>query len=74
LDWPEESVLVEWFKDFEPNNIQSVSMLGVDGELVWEMTADGLKVQRPKKKSCENANSFNIEYAKRLPWIYSTML
>jgi alpha-L-fucosidase len=70
LDWPEETVLVESFKDFDPDQIKSVTMLGVDGKLDWEITADGMKIQCPKKKPCENAYSFKIEYAKLLPWRY----
>lgn len=70
LDWPEESVVVESFKEFDSNQIKSVTMLGVDGELDWEITTEGMKIQRPKKKPCENAYAFKIEYSKRLPWVY----
>lgn len=43
----------DWFK-------LSLVMLGVDEELKWKMTEDGLKICRPDKKPCEHAYVFKI--------------
>jgi hypothetical protein len=38
-------------------------MLGVDRELVWAMTEDGLVVERPEEKPTEHAYVFKIKRA-----------
>ncbi len=67
LGWPEEEVVIESFVENEnsivyPDEIKSVEMLGVDGQLDWEMTDEGLVIQRPpeSKKPCEHAFVFKI--------------
>ena len=70
LDWPEETLVVESFKEFDSAKIKAVSLVGVEGNLKWEMTANGLEIQIPKKKPCDNAYSFKVEYSERLPWKY----
>jgi hypothetical protein len=36
-------------------------MLGVDRELKWSMTENGLVVERPEAKPCEHACVFRIK-------------
>jgi alpha-L-fucosidase len=67
LDWPEEDVQIQALKDLDTNKIESISMLGVKGELKWEKTPQGLKIIPPAKKPCEHAFSFKINYKDRLP-------
>ncbi len=43
------------------DEISSVTMLGVDRELKWSMTEDGLVVERPEAKPCEHAFVFRIK-------------
>jgi alpha-L-fucosidase len=70
LDWPEKEFVIE---SFVKNNdcilyeseIESVKMLGVDEELNWKMTDEGLKIRRPDKKPCDHAYAFRI--ARRRP-------
>ncbi len=58
--WPEKDFVIESVKAFYPDEVRSVEMLGVDGELKWEMTADGLKIERPDQKPCDHVYSFKI--------------
>jgi alpha-L-fucosidase len=46
-------ILYEW-------EISSVSMLGIDKELQWSLTQDGLKIKTPNEKPCEYAYTFKI--------------
>jgi alpha-L-fucosidase len=69
LDWPgneakihslrrfEEELSIHW----EEKDIKKISMLGVEGELVWEFTEDALVIQSPNDKPCEHAYVFKIE-------------
>jgi alpha-L-fucosidase len=68
LDWPSEEILVKSFTLLDKTKIKSVSLLGEDGTLKWEMTDDGLKIQCPKKKPCEHAYSFKVDYDGHVPW------
>ncbi len=70
LDWPEDELLVKTLTVLDAGDIRSVTMLGIDEELEWEMTAEGLAVQMPKNKPCDYAYSIKIDYMKRLPWVY----
>jgi len=70
LDWPESEIRIKSLGILESNKIKNVSMLGVDGNLDWELTEEGLAIRSPGKKPCEHAFSFKIEYSGRLPWIY----
>ena len=67
LDWPGEKVLIKslapkgrnW-TGLYPAEITSVTMLGDNKELKWEMTADGLSIETPKTKPCDHAYVFRI--------------
>ncbi|MBL7166608.1 MAG: alpha-L-fucosidase [Dehalococcoidales bacterium] len=61
LGWPEEEVIIGALKRLYQDEISSVMMLGVDRELKWSMTEDGLVVERPEAKPCEHACVFRIQ-------------
>ncbi len=42
------------------SEIQSVSLLGVEGTLDWRMTENGLAIQCPEQRPCEHAYAFKI--------------
>ena len=66
LDWPTESVLIKtlgligYNQALYPAEIASVTMLGDDKELKWELKKEGLKIEPPKTKPCDNAYVFKI--------------
>jgi alpha-L-fucosidase len=43
-----------------PSEIVSITMLGDDKELKWEMTKEGLSIETPQKKPCDYAYVFRI--------------
>ena len=47
--WPEREFLIESTRAFYPGEARSVELLGVEGELNWTMTADGLRSSGPSK-------------------------
>ena len=44
-----------------PGQIQSVKMVGVEGELPWRATDEGLQIERPDTLPCDGAYAFKIE-------------
>jgi len=71
LDWPINEVTIKFmagvglmhgeaFRLYE-SEIESIKMLGVDEELEWTMTEEGLTIKTPEKKPCEHAFTFKIE-------------
>jgi alpha-L-fucosidase len=60
LGWPDDPVLIEELKTLYPGEVRSVQMLGVEQELDWSLTDEGLKVKPPDKKPCEHAYVFKI--------------
>jgi len=61
LGWPGEQVTIGALKRLYQDEISSVMMLGVDRELKWSMTEDGLVVERPQAQPCEHAFVFRIK-------------
>ena len=70
LDWPSDEVTIKYLagENNEDNyvglyesEIESIKMLGVDEELEWKMTEDGLTIKPPDEKPCEHAFTFKIE-------------
>ncbi len=67
LDWPSDEVTIKYlagedeYVGLDESEIKSVKMLGVDEELEWKMTEDGLTIKPPDKKPCEHAFTFKIE-------------
>lgn len=67
LDWPVEEVVIESLKVLDASKILSITMLGVDGELTWNQTANGLRIQTPTRKPCEHAFAYKIVFQGTLP-------
>jgi alpha-L-fucosidase len=62
LAWPKEKVLIKSLGKNELPNIKitDVSMLGVEKDLKWELSKDGLTIFPPKEKPCEYAFAFKV--------------
>jgi alpha-L-fucosidase len=60
LGWPEKKFTIETLKRLYPGEVQSVQMLGSQKKVTWEMTSDGLVIERPDEKPCEHAFTFKI--------------
>ena len=60
FDWPEKEFVIESTHAFYPGELRSVELLGVAGELKWEMTANGIKITRPDHKPCDHVYAFKI--------------
>jgi len=58
--WPEKEFLIESTRGLYPGEVRSVELLGVDGELPWQLTAAGLKIERPEQRPCEHVYAFKI--------------
>ena len=67
LAWPGEKALIKSFAPrgccwtgLYPSEIVSVTMLGDNKELKWEMTKEGLSIETPETKPCDHAYVFKI--------------
>lgn len=60
LGWPGKAVTIRAMKKLYPGEIESITMLGVERELEWSMTDDGLEIEPPAEKPCEDAFVFKI--------------
>ncbi|MYI70622.1 MAG: alpha-L-fucosidase, partial [Boseongicola sp. SB0673_bin_14] len=60
LGWPEREFVIESTHALYPGEVRSVELLGAAGELKWEMTAKGLKIERPDQRPCDHAYAFKI--------------
>ncbi len=70
LDWPGEQAVIHSLISLKKENIGSVSLLGSEGTLTWDLTNEGMIVNFPKKKPCDYAYSLKITYTERLPRVY----
>jgi len=65
LAWPEDTVLIKSVVKnsnciLYDSEIKSIKMLGVDKELEWELTNEGLKIEPPDEKPCKHSFVFKI--------------
>jgi len=60
LGWPEKKATIRSMKRLYPGEIESVRMLGIDKELEWSVTKNGLEIDVPDEKPCEDAFVFKI--------------
>ena len=60
FDWPEKEFVIESTQALYPGEVRSVVLLGSQGELNWEMTPDGIKIERPVHKPCDHVYAFKI--------------
>ncbi|MDX1700938.1 MAG: alpha-L-fucosidase C-terminal domain-containing protein, partial [Melioribacteraceae bacterium] len=69
LGWPEGEAKIHSLRRFEEElsihweeeEIKSIKMLGVDGNLEWVMTDDALVIKTPEERPCKHAFVFKIE-------------
>jgi len=66
LDWPGEKVVIKTLANADLNGVKSVKLLGVDGELKWKQTQDGMEITMPEDPGYEFAYPIRIEYANTL--------
>ncbi len=66
LGWPGARVQIETLKRLYATEIESVRLLGVEGELAWSLTPGGLVVQMPAARPCEHA--FVLKIVTRRPF------
>jgi len=63
--WPDgESVTLETFAKDKPEgklNVSKVSLIGYEGDLDWEISEEGLKIQLPNEPTNEMAIVFKLE-------------
>jgi alpha-L-fucosidase len=48
LDKPVKPLIIEATKGWSDNNVKSVELLGLDAEITWHITSEGLKIIPPK--------------------------
>ena len=60
LGWPGEEVTIESLKTLYESEIRSIEMLGIDAELEWSLTQEGLKIKTPANRPCEHAYVFKV--------------
>jgi len=60
LGWPGEQVTIQSLNTLYEAEISSVQLLGVDGQLEWSLSREGLEVNVPAEKPCEHAYVFKI--------------
>jgi len=60
LEWPKDGKLVVKSLAAGAGKINGLSLLGHEGKIDWEQTADGLTVTMPKEKPCDVAYSLRI--------------
>ena len=65
LAWPEDELTIKSLKALNADKIESITLLGDEDELDWQMTDEGLVIEPPRQKPCEHAYSFKIKYSVR---------
>ncbi|MBZ0291733.1 MAG: alpha-L-fucosidase [Anaerolineae bacterium] len=60
LGWPAKHFTIKSLKDVYPGQIQSVRIVGSEQELAWQLTDEGLAIERPDDRPCEHAFAFKI--------------
>jgi len=60
LDWPGEEITIKSLKKLFSSEIQNIQLLGIDQQLEWSLTKEGLTINTPAGKPCEHAYVFKI--------------
>ena len=62
LGWPGggKRITIKSLSRLYKSEVNSVTMLGIDKELEWSLTKEGLKVRMPNEKPCEHAYVIKI--------------
>ena len=66
LDWPGEKLLVKTLAKADLSNVKSVKMIGVDGELEWKQTPEGMEIIMPAKPNYGIAYPVRIEFTEKM--------
>ncbi len=61
LGWPEGPVTIKSCRGLYPTEIRSIRMLGVEVDLAWNLTPEGLQISPPVEKPCNYAYVLKIE-------------
>ena len=63
LGWPGggKRITIKSLSKLYKSEVNSVTMLGIDKELEWSLTKEGLKVKMPNEKPCEHAYVIKIQ-------------
>ncbi|TWT84229.1 Alpha-L-fucosidase [Planctomycetes bacterium CA13] len=62
LDWPGERMVVQSLAESDLDGIQSVRLLGVDSELKWDQTPQGMEIRMPAQPGYGMAYPVRIEF------------
>jgi len=62
LEWPGESLTIHSLKGWNESEIMSVSLLGNEKVVDWELSENGLVIYCPVDRPCDYAYSFKIEH------------
>ncbi len=63
LGWPQNQLVVKTLGSSSPvkaEQIEEISLVGLDGSLSWKQDGEGLKIQLPNTKPCQHAWCFRI--------------
>ncbi|VGO19316.1 alpha-L-fucosidase [Pontiella sulfatireligans] len=66
LDWPGSKLVLKTLEGTDLSDVRSIRLLGVDGELKWTQSANGLQINMPSEPACEYAYSVRIEFNKSI--------
>jgi len=78
LGWPEDGKLLIQSLATAAGKISDVTLLGANGKLDWQQTAEGLAVTLPKEKPCDFAYSLKVSgndlkpTPENIPVVYQT--
>ena len=67
LDWPGEKMVITTLADADLSGLGSVRLLGVEGELTWEPSADGLEIVLPAQPAYGMSFPVRLEFKKQIP-------
>ena len=60
LGWPEGKSMIKEMRRLNAGEIDSVTMLGSDEALSWNLAKDGLEITPPAEQPCEHAFVYKI--------------
>jgi len=52
----------EEFYLIEESDIKSIRILGIEQELRWDITDQGLRIEMPQEKPCDHVVTFKISW------------
>jgi alpha-L-fucosidase len=67
LDWPRGQATVRSLRGVQPRTIQSVSLLGSDEEIRWEIGAEGMVIHTPIHRPGDHAYVYRVAFEGDLP-------